>query len=186
MTRGPRTTTRSPRLRCPPQLPHHVGAPRQSQGLTAEGTSMDEDRLRPCTSRGGGGQRRGRPLSARLLGVFPAVPVERWSRCATLLTVPVLKSCAVRWSCARLCSTHRRAPTTRSRNARSTCCWGSTRLLLANDSCCGPAWFPCPRVLVALTGDDRGAHRTCTYCGCTKRIRSLGPPEAHDMSGIRR
>ena len=35
-----------------------------------------------------------------------------------------------------------------------------------------------------VTGDDRGAHRTCTYCGTTKRFRNLEPPEAHDMSGV--
>jgi hypothetical protein len=37
-----------------------------------------------------------------------------------------------------------------------------------------------------LTGDDRGAHRTCTYCGRTMRFRNIEPPEAHDMSGVHR
>jgi hypothetical protein len=34
-----------------------------------------------------------------------------------------------------------------------------------------------------MTGDDHAtAHRTCTYCGKTKRFKNLRPPDAHDMS----
>jgi len=36
----------------------------------------------------------------------------------------------------------------------------------------------------SVIGDDRGAHRTCTYCGSTQRIKDNRPPEAHDMSLI--
>ena len=36
-----------------------------------------------------------------------------------------------------------------------------------------------------VQGDDRGGHRTCTYCGTEMRIHPDQPPDAHDHLGMR-